>query len=40
VALVPPTTGVAFLTWFVTFTAVLWILVAVVVIPVRPPMGK
>jgi hypothetical protein len=32
VALVPPTTGVAFLTWFLIFTAVLWVLVAVVVV--------
>jgi hypothetical protein len=32
VALVPLTTGVAFLTWFLIFTAVLWVLVAVVVV--------
>ena len=32
VALVPPTTGVAFLTWFVIFTAVLWVFVAVIVL--------
>jgi hypothetical protein len=32
VALVPPTTGVAFLTWFLSLTVVLWVLVAVVVV--------
>ena len=32
VTLVPPTTGGAFLTWFLIFTAVLWVLVAVAVV--------
>ena len=30
VALVPPTTGAAFLTWFGILTAMLWVVVAVV----------
>jgi hypothetical protein len=32
VSLVPPTTGVDFLAWFLIFTAVLWAIVAVVVL--------
>jgi membrane protease YdiL (CAAX protease family) len=32
VALVPATTGAAFLTWFLIFTAILWVVVAAVVV--------